>query len=204
MSKKPNIFDNSNLQSKEQWGNIELPGLTDEKLHSKDWHKSFTTSQANKLRYAKKYIVRSPGNDLLDYYDQEMLKLHPASKAFSKIPPSKVFEIRFRTEYPIFKRGANRPGKWAYIRNLLLNYYDTDDNTYYAQIYKTRFSWLVDQPHEQWEFEYANQAYNFLITKTNQSSIRKIISTNREDTDIVKSQMFWRGSAKGWSVIVDD
>ena len=34
MTKKFNIFDNTNLQDVETWGNVELPGLTDEELHS--------------------------------------------------------------------------------------------------------------------------------------------------------------------------
>ena len=39
MTKKFNIFDNTNLQDVESWGNVELPGLTDEELHSKNWNR---------------------------------------------------------------------------------------------------------------------------------------------------------------------
>ena len=38
MTKKFNIFDNTNLQDVESWGNVELPGLTDQELHSKNWN----------------------------------------------------------------------------------------------------------------------------------------------------------------------
>ena len=43
MTKKFNIFDNTNLQDVESWGNVELPGLTDEELHSKNWEQSART-----------------------------------------------------------------------------------------------------------------------------------------------------------------
>ena len=32
------MFDNSNIQDGIEWGNIELPGLSDEKLHSTNWN----------------------------------------------------------------------------------------------------------------------------------------------------------------------
>jgi len=37
MTKKFNIFDNSNLQDNDTWGNVQLPGLSDSELHSKNW-----------------------------------------------------------------------------------------------------------------------------------------------------------------------
>ena len=36
-SGKPNLFDNSRMQTEEQWGNIPVGDLTDEELHSKQW-----------------------------------------------------------------------------------------------------------------------------------------------------------------------
>tara|TARA_R110000803_G_scaffold6993_1_gene22662 strand:+ start:887 stop:1366 length:480 start_codon:yes stop_codon:yes gene_type:complete len=39
MTKKFNIFDNTNLQDDESWGNIQLAGYTDEELHSKNWNR---------------------------------------------------------------------------------------------------------------------------------------------------------------------
>ena len=38
MTKKSKMWDNSNLQQDIQWGNIELPGLSDEELYNKNWN----------------------------------------------------------------------------------------------------------------------------------------------------------------------
>ena len=61
MTKKFNIFDNTNLQDVESWGNVELPGLSDEELHSKNWnritglreHYKKVSAEAEQLRGAK-------------------------------------------------------------------------------------------------------------------------------------------------------
>lgn len=37
--KNKNLFDNSNLQEEIKWGNIELPGLSDQELYEKNWNR---------------------------------------------------------------------------------------------------------------------------------------------------------------------
>lgn len=150
---------------------------------------SETTSKSNQMRYETVWIVRSPGNDLLDFYDEQMLSLDPNSKAYSKIPPSKVFELRFRTEYPQFQRGANRPGKWSYIGDLCKEYYVTKDHTYWSQVYKTRFRWLTDVPHQEWHFKYLRDANQFLKQHLGVHSFKS------------NNTMFWRGDLAGWSIV---
>ena len=65
MNKK--FFDNTSLQSDIKWGNIQLPGMTDEELHSKQWHKqSFfgkTHKQESKAKIQKANIGKIRKNE---------------------------------------------------------------------------------------------------------------------------------------------
>ena len=56
--------------------------------------------QVRETYYLGTYELRSPGNDLLEFYDSMMLRQDPTSKAFSYIPPSVVFHFRHKHDYP--------------------------------------------------------------------------------------------------------
>ena len=201
MDKDIEDFDREDFDPNE-WGNIPLPGLTDEELHSKNWHMSDITRERNKKQYGYgEYIVRSPGNDLLDFYDKEMLKLDPTSKAFSLIPPSIVYHYRFKHKYPIelFDKSKNY-GRFAYLRDQLKDYYQTSDTTYWSQIYKTRFRWLLDTPHKEFKFKYRNEVEEFFKERFKQKAFRLVNLTKSKDETKILSHCFWRGVAAGWSI----
>jgi len=187
-----------------EWGNIKLPGLSDEELHRKNWHRSDIMKEKNKERYGYgEYIIRSPGNDLLDFYDKEMLKLDPTSKAFSKIPPSVVYHYRFEHDYPkeLFDKSKNY-GRLSYLRDQLSSYYQTHDQTYWGQVYKTRFRWLLDAPHQEYKFKYRKEVEQFFKERFKQKSFNSNSSNLQKSKDESKilSHCFWRGKAAGWSI----
>lgn len=157
------------------------------------------------------YIIRSPGNDLLDFYDKEMQMLDPRGKAFSKIPPSVVYHYRFDHEYPpeLFDKSKNY-GRNAYLRDQLKEMHQTKDpkdKTYWGQVYTTRFRWLVDKPHQTYEFKYLREVEDFLKNKFNQTVNFKI-SANRAKWNSKREASFthmnWRGALAGWSITWHD
>lgn len=101
--------------------------------------------------YGRKFIIHSPGNDILDLYDEAWRQWKEEGKktgAWCEIPPSEVFRIRYRTELPQL-RGRPRPGQkgpWTIVKEELEKWHSTDDKTYWAQIAKRRYAWLVDTP----------------------------------------------------------
>jgi hypothetical protein len=167
--------------------------------------RSETTRKRNEETYGRgTYIIRSPGNDLLDFYDEEMLKLDPTSKAFSKIPPSVVYHYRFEHDYPaeLFDKSKNY-GRNAYLRDQLSEYHQTTDpkdNTYWGQVYSTRFRWLVDTPHKEYKVKYRKDVEKFFKEELGQGAGFSGLKVNdTENASFVKT--FWRGNAAGWSIV---
>jgi len=159
----------------------------------------------NLLNYGKgTYILRSPGNDLLDFYDTQMLNLDSTSKAFSKIPPSVVYHYRFEHEYPaeLFDKSKNY-GRYAYLRDQLSNYFVSADNTYWSQVYYTRMKWLVDKPHKEYKFKLKSEVDDFALKQFGQKISHKL-ATQKASKQLkipVHQTMFWRGKVAGWSII---
>ena len=169
------------------------PGDVRKQIHS---HRR---SHLNHHRYGQgTYVVRSPGNDLLDFYDQQNLMMK--GRCQSAIPPSLIFKIRFRTEFPEIINGNNqhKPTRIGMIRDMCADYKQTNDNSYWHQLLKIRMDWLVDQPHHTHEFKYMEDCLKFLADQFNQSGFRRKLSVNGQG---VKEMMFWRGVARGWSIV---
>jgi hypothetical protein len=217
----------------DEWGNIELSNITDEKLFNTNWNKVFGNKIAGQTRkkllkndvqrkkqmsivrktmndknYSNKlvYILRSPGNDLLDFYDQQNNLLGKENRAHSVIPPSVVYHYRFEHEYPLelFDKSKNY-GRFSYLRDQLKKYYVTYDNTYWGQVYRSRYEWLINSPSEQHTFFSKKDLDDFCFEKFNQKNISgKLVNFSQTDHTLVNDQsehMFWRGLLKGWSVI---
>lgn len=154
------------------------------------------TAQRNEDMYRTGTIIlRSPGNDLLDLYDREMLKLDPGSKAYSAIIPSEVFHYRFRHEYPdiIFDKSKNY-GRWSYLRDQFKDTYVAADKTYWAQVYYSRFKWLVDAPHMSVSFTSKKDLGEYIYKNIGQKSFSDNISVM---SDTPQLKMFWRGKLAG-------
>ena len=152
------------------------------------------------------YILRSPGNDLLKYYDNIMLEQDPKSKSYSYIPPSIVFYYRFKHQYP--KKLSDKSfnyGKATYLRDCLVNYYNTDDTTYWNQILKDRYNWLVDKPHDKFEFTIIGDLKKFCMKNFGQYqnpkdiNVKGLITNTNEIIEGSFHHMWWRGKFAGWS-----
>lgn len=158
------------------------------------------TSKRNRSLYEEyyTYILRSPGNDLLKFYDAYNLALGKDNRAYSAIPPSVVFYYRFIHEYPdfLFDKSKNY-GVNAYLRDKLRHLHDTGDNTYWAQVKNTRHSWLKNEPHQSYEFDYAVDLSKFLQNLSTQKSHNNKFTL----VDNIESHLFLRGDLKGWSIV---
>lgn len=149
------------------------------------------------------WIVCSPGNDLLDFYDEFNKSLGKDNRAYSAIPPSIVYHYRFEHEYPpeLDDKSLNY-GKGSYIRDRLKKYHNTNDPTYWGQVRKTRYSWLVNKPHKKFIFNYRKDVVEFFKKTFNQTSFNIDISVNNLQKHTKHKHLFLRGVAKGWSILV--
>lgn len=196
--KKPILFDDI------EWGNKTLPGVSHEEMMTTDW-----VQKGNNLELYGQgtYTLRSPGNDLLDFYDEQMQLLDPTGKAYSKIPPSVVYHYRFEHNYPaeLFDKSKNY-GRNAYLRDQLSDYHvtkDPRDSTYWAQVYKTRMKWLIDKPHKEWTFRLQTDL-DKLAKELFGQRISHILSTQTATGNLNTEKhvsMVWRGKSAGYSLI---
>ena len=130
--------------------------------------------------------VRSPGNDLLEFYDEQNLLRGESQRNY--VPPSVIHKIRFSKEYLSTKD----------IYAIAKPYYDNNPTTdsdwsFYKMLRKERLKWLVDEP-----------------------SVRKVCYSQEEVNEYVRSQtgaktvdytlhkdggLGWHGKLAGWSFI---
>ena len=100
-----------------------------------DWNKQFGHKKQT-------YILRSPGNDLLDYYDEMNSKRGTGD--ISKIPPSVVFHCRFNID----NEQERLDYMWQYCQQNNVKIKHKCD----CKRYLNTFKWLVDKPHTSVEF----------------------------------------------------
>jgi len=142
------------------------------------------------------YIVRSPGNDLLDFYDHKWRELQDkinsrsdAQNNVGLVPPSVVYRIRYVEVYEKNKKAQR-------IKEILKDYVDLSkqNKLYYMGMEKTAHKWLTNKPHEEWRFETKTDAYDFVQKKTKQNVDRLPIKQN-------DGIMWTRDRARGWSIV---
>lgn len=117
----------------------------------------------NKERFTDfTYIVRTPGNDLLDFYDQHW-KAGLLGKCF--IPPSVIFQLRFREQY-------EPRGKAKRIREVVSEYVNLDEmgDSFLKDTLKFNYKWLVDEPHKSFEFESQQEIIDHIASTYNRKS----------------------------------
>ena len=190
--------------------NERLKGTRDQtfRKQSQRYIDTANNSRANNIEryYYGDYILRSPGNDLLDFYDSMMLRLDVNSKCRCPIPPSVVFDMRFRLKFPDYvEPNKYNYGKWAFLADRYRNFYDTTDNTWYAQKYNQTFKWLKDEPHKEWRFKCYNDLKDFAKNKLGITIHHGITlaSTQNKSKIFTKEEMTWRGAGAGYSVVVE-
>lgn len=189
------VFDESAIQGRTK----RIQSWNDHPTRRRD-HTARVKSQ-NREKYGKHvYTLRSPGNDLLEFYDKQNESLGAENRAYSIIPPSVVFDIRFRKQWP----------EKLWVKELAeycKDYKITSDPTYWRQVRHTRHDWLVDEPHESWQFMHKVDLEKFLQDKFNQKSFHLDIAVVEETNKLVNhcdTKMYWRGLLKGWSIIANE
>jgi len=211
------FWDNKSLQKDLEWGNINghIPA---DKFHDRYYQQGLATSTRNREKYnVGKWVLRSPGSDLLDYYDKQNAMLPHDSKAYCKVPPSVVYHYRYEHKYPskIFDKSYNY-GRSAYLRDTLKKYYDSSvldkhmpcgrvkrDNTYWGMIYTRTFRWLTTEKHTAHEFDIQSDMNEFLLKQMDQKSrniSQTIFHMANVDNARYMTQCYWRGKLAGWSV----
>jgi hypothetical protein len=109
----------------------------------------------NRYGYNKNiYIIRSPGNDLLDYYDH--MNILRGTKT-SKLSPSEIFDIRFRWE----------DKSTSAIKQYCLSKGINVDGAMYKTYATKTFGWLIDAPHQEWKFDSLPEMSNWMLEKIN-------------------------------------
>jgi hypothetical protein len=152
-----------------------------------------------------KWIVCSPGNDMLAFYDRQNELLGNDNRAYSAIPPSVVFHYRFEHQYPkeLFDKSKNY-GVNSYLRDQLKHLFVAADKTYWGQVRTTRYDWLINESHKEWVFDNRVEMDSFLKEKfPQQKSFNLKLSIHESTTNKGSrktSDMFWRGELKGWSI----
>lgn len=144
-----------------------------------EWHNRYGYNQSV-------YVVRSPGNDLLDYYDAQNLKRGAMT---SKLSPSEIFDIRFR---------KNKDK--AYVKSLLAKKGIKVDPNMINGYANNIMGWLVDNPHQEWEFDSLVEMSQWLCKQAG----KEWKKGGQLAESYIKKQMLWmdRGyGLNGWSFV---
>jgi len=182
----------------EVWGNIELPNITDEELLTTNWNCKLAALERSKTKEwrqnvknrcgSHEWILRTPGNDLLEFYDKFHLSYNP-------MPPSIVYHYRFDHIYPEFDRPYKRQ---LYLKEQLPQYNNT------KIMYNELYMWLVDKPHTEYKFSNIDKFKDFVYQTFNQKYLHYSIAlTGNRVKPMCLEHMIWRGKLKGWSIKVN-
>jgi hypothetical protein len=159
--------------NKEQWN----------KIHD-HWHNLYGHNK-------NIYIIRSPGNNLLDYYDFKNLQRD--TKKISKLSPSEIFDIRFRWKDK--------------SRKLIKEFCDSKgikvDGAMYDTYRSKTMRWLVDSPHQEWKFDNFIDMSKWICDKTN----KQFKGGGQIAHSYIEREMIWQdyGNAfNGWSFLKED
>lgn len=134
----------------------------------KDWIK----------KYGVTYEVISPGNDMLDYYDEQNELRSESMKLL--LPPSVIFHYRFRESD---WKPKEVKAKFPHIKgNTLL------------PLLRIRMDWLVDKPSQRIVTQSLNEAEEFYKKVTGKKATSGIRRLAHEGV------MGWQGDMGGWIV----
>jgi hypothetical protein len=153
--------------------------------------------------YDTEIVLRSPGNDLLSFYDQQF----QSQTNRGLIPPSAIYRARFNIVWEpcnqkIFK-GPSKTGRK--IIDLFQTYENIKNNNLAKKRYNEKFIWLVNHPHK----EYRVTGYKNIVQLLHKHGLSwKMIGygskhggTHKTGTRNVQG-MSWNGRSAGWSWIV--
>lgn len=150
-----------------------------------EWHKKYGYNKYT-------YILRSPGNDLLDYYDK-LNSERPISDRI-KLSPSEIFDLRFRKSF------NNKKEARRYIKDLLISKGINVNPSMHDTYAFNTLSWLIDEPHVEYKFNSLVDLSKKICELTN----RRFNHHGTIGHEFVQREMCWYKRDKamaGWSVV---
>lgn len=187
--------ERAGLAQKEYWANAsaEVKQL-----------KSLQSKQNNIKHYGKAtYVVRSPGRDLLDFYDAQWhIKNSNDKNNILPIPPSLIYKFRYQTEKP--KGRGNNQSTGITISDVFKETckpYADHFPSWKVGKHPQFYPWLTDQLSVQKTFQLRAHAVEYLTQI--KGSIQRGISIVQHGDDQVLEQLFWKGPLKGYSIILE-
>tara|TARA_R110000764_G_scaffold236278_1_gene331336 strand:- start:38 stop:775 length:738 start_codon:yes stop_codon:yes gene_type:complete len=205
-------YERQGMQQKELWDNY-TPAEKDKRLHN--------VIKANEDYNSNRgtYILRSPGIDLLDFYDAKwheyvdnlgvnggMSGKNKGRNRVGKVPPSVVYKMRFELSGPRAGGNASTISPFKHEAWELMGEYLEQDSVwcnYHLDTRKTMYRWLTQERSISYEFNILEELYDFMDAhigmKVDRGQIRPHSKKNcRPDT------IWWRKEAAGWSIVVDN
>ena len=149
-------------------------------------------TKMNKERFAHiKYVFRTPGNDLLDFYDKMREKREATGK--SQIKPSVIYQIRYVEQY---EKGFMN----ARVREILSEHVDLSKQSecFCGDVRKRHMKWLTTEKSKQYTFSTQKEILDFLEKEYNTKSY---IPINPTADKPVYEHMWWHGKLVGCSLI---
>lgn len=154
------------------------------------------------------YILRSPGYDLIDYYDYKW-KEYVASlgkdggisgknhgrNQLGYVSPKVIYQIRYQTKY----HNKNYKEKiWQILEPHIKQ--DSVAPAFHHSCKNAMYKWLTTEKSKSYEFVILEELYNFmdkhLDMKVHRGEIRPHSEKNFSD-----NTLWWRKQAAGWSII---
>jgi len=150
-----------------QWGNQETDSVSHDDMLEINWNKKLTKARKEKQAislskttleneanvYEYKYVVHSPGKDLLYIYDKH------ATVKNKTFLPSTIYHYRYEHEYPNFNDLNDRyntyikPGKNDYLKERLSYVFESSANAYYVNSINRKYPWLTTAKSKSYEFD---------------------------------------------------
>jgi len=141
-----------------------------------------------------KYIFRTPGSDLLDFYDKMWQKYTRTNK--SPIPPSAVYRIRYQETY---EKGKKMQKLW----DIIGEYTDISrlSECFPKDAINRHCKWLTKEKSKQYTFNIQLDLRKFILENYNIKDKALLISPTGKG---IKETIFWFGDIAGCSIIVQD
>lgn len=151
----------------------------------------------NKERFAhQQYVFRTPGSDLLDFYDKMWTQRDAKIKC--RIQPSVVYQLRFLEEY---ERGK----KQKKVLDICSKYIDVTNinQTFAKDTLKFNYKWLTTEKSKQYTFETQQEVLDFLLKEYNTKSYIPV-NPNAKKHEKQEEYMWWHSKLVGCSIIVKE
>ena len=194
-------YERAGLANKERWDNYtpeERQRIT----------KNITEKNYETWSNKGVYVLRSPGKDLLNYYDhkwQEYVDDIGVGKIYKKnhgrngiglIPPSAIYKLRFQTDR---NRKTFKTEAWK----ILSQYVDQDSQwgNYYLDCRDKMHKWLTQENSKSYEFVLLEELYDFMDEHLNMKVHRGEIRPHAEGNNHSDNTLWWRKEAAGWSIV---